>query len=145
MEITQFAEQSAQINYTYKVTPEVYYSFQRCSNDFNPLHTDPAFAAKKGFSQVVVYGNVLNAFVSHFVGMLLPSRDVMILSQNINFRKPVFVNDEVQLEAKMEKCTEDLGLLTYALKFRRLATGGGKNELVANGHVQIGLINDKEL
>ena len=145
MEINQFAEQSAQINYTYKITPEVYYSFQRCSNDFNPLHTDAAFAAKKGFNQVVVYGNVLNAFISHFVGMLLPSRDVMILSQNINFRKPVFVNDEVQLEANMEKCTEDLGLLTYALKFRRLVSGGGKNELVANGHVQIGLINDKEL
>lgn len=58
--------------------------------------------------------------------MLLPTRDVMILSQNINFRKPVFVNDEVQLEAKMEKCTEDLGLLTYALKFRRMALGGAK-------------------
>ena len=145
MDIKQFAEQSAQINYTYRVTPEVYYSFQRCSNDFNPLHTDAAFAEKKGFSQVVVYGNVINAFVSHFVGMLLPTRDVMILSQNISFRKPVFINDDLQLDAKMEKCSEDLGLITYALKFRKIASGGGKNELVANGHVQISLIKDKEL
>ncbi len=143
MDIKQFAEQSSHIEYTYKVTPDVYYSFQRCSNDFNPLHTDAAFAAKKGFNQVVVYGNVLNAFVSHFVGMLLPTRDVMILSQNISFRKPVFVNDDLQLDAKMEKYSEDTGLLTYALKFRRVASGGGKNELVANGHVQIALINDK--
>ncbi len=145
MDIVQFAEKSAQINYTYRVTPEVYYSFQRCSNDYNPLHTDIAFAQKKGFSQIVVYGNVLNAFVSHFVGMLLPTRDVMILSQNINFRKPVFVNDELELDAKIEKYSEDLGLLTYALKFRRQVTGGGKKELVANGHVQIGLIRDKDL
>lgn len=126
MEITQFAGLSAQINYTYKVTPEVYYSFQRCSNDYNPLHTDAAFAAKKGFDQIVVYGNVLNAFISHFVGMLLPTRDVMILSQNINFRKPVFVNDDLELDAKMEKCTEDLGLRIYALKFRRKPVGGQK-------------------
>ena len=126
MDINQFAEQSAHINHTYKVTPEVYYCFQRCSNDYNPLHTDAAFATKKGFNQIVVYGNVLNAFVSHFVGMLLPSRDVMILSQNINFRKPVFINDDLQLEAKMEKCSEDIGLLTYALKFRRQASGGGQ-------------------
>ena len=125
MEIKQFAEESAHINYTYKVTPDVYYSFQRCSNDFNPLHTDAAFAAKKGFDKIVVYGNVLNAFVSHFVGMLLPTRDVMILGQNISFRKPVFLNDELDLEAKMEKCTEDLGLITYALKFRKKANGGG--------------------
>ncbi len=126
MEIAQFAGLSAQINYTYKVTPEVYYSFLRCSNDYNPLHTDAAFAAKKGFDQIVVYGNVLNAFISHFVGMLLPTRDVMILSQNINFRKPVFVNDDLELDAKMEKCTEDLGLLTYALKFRRKPVGRQK-------------------
>lgn len=145
MDIKQFAEKSAQINYTYKVTPDVYYSFQRCSNDFNPLHTDAAFASKKGFNEVVVYGNVLNAFISHFVGMLLPTRDVMILSQNINFRKPVFINDELQLDAKMEKCTENSGLITYALKFRRIAIGGCKNELIANGHVQIGLIKDREL
>lgn len=143
MEVKQFAEQSAQIYYTYKVTPDVYYSFQRCSNDYNPLHTDAAFAAKKGFDKIVVYGNVLNAFVSHFVGMLLPTRDVMILSQNISFRKPVFINDDLQLDAKMEKCSEETRLLTYALKFRRVATGGGKNELIANGHVQIALINDK--
>lgn len=146
MEIKQFAEESAHINYTYKVTPDVYYSFQRCSNDYNPLHTDAAFAAKKGFDKIVVYGNVLNAFVSHFVGMLLPTRDVMILGQNISFRKPVFLNDELELEAKMEKCTEDLGLITYALKFRKKSDrGGGKNELIANGHVQISVINDKEI
>ncbi len=33
MELKEFAEKSAKIEYTYQVTPEVYYSFQRCSND----------------------------------------------------------------------------------------------------------------
>ena len=145
MNINQFAELSAQINYIYCVTPDVYYSFQRCSNDYNPLHTDSAFAAKKGFNQIVVYGNVLNAFVSHFVGMLLPTRDVMILSQNISFRKPVFLNDDLELEAKMEECAEDIEVITYALKFRRMVNEGNKKELIANGHVQIGIINDKVL
>ena len=77
MTITELADKSANIQYTYKVTPDVYYSFQRCSNDYKPLHTDKAFAGRKGFEGCVMYGNILNAFISHLVGMLLPYREVM--------------------------------------------------------------------
>ena len=68
MTITQLAEHSAHISHTYQITPEVYFCFQRCSNDFNPLHTDAAYANLKGFEKPVMYGNILNAFVSHFIG-----------------------------------------------------------------------------
>lgn len=142
MDINQFAEKSSHIEYTYRVTPDVYYSFQRCSNDYNPLHTDAAFAKRKGFDSCVMYGNILNGFISHFVGMLLPTRDVMIQSQDISFHKPVFLNDEIQLEAGIDTISEAVNIINYKLKFRRV--GGGKNELVAKGHVQIGLIQDKE-
>ena len=89
MTINELVERSANIHYTYKITSEVFYSFQRCSNDYNPLHTDESFAKRKGFAGCVMYGNILNAFISHFVGMLLPSREVMIQSQDISYRKPV--------------------------------------------------------
>lgn len=143
MDINQLAEQSAHIEYIYKVTPDVYYGFQRCSNDYNPLHTDELFAKRKGFDNCVMYGNILNGFISHFVGMLLPTRDVMIQSQDINFHKPVFLNDEIQLEAGIDTVSEAVNIINYKLKFRRV--GGGKNELVAKGHVQIGLLAEKEV
>lgn len=144
MTINELAEKSANIQYTYKVTPEVYYSFQRCSNDYNPLHTDTAFASKKGFEDCVMYGNILNCFISHFVGMLLPSRDVMIQSQDISFHKPVYLNDEIQLEAGIDTVSEAVNIINYKLKFRRIKDGA-KPELVAKGHVQIGLLLDKEV
>ena len=143
MTINQLAENSAQISYTYKVTPDVYYSFQRCSNDYNPLHTDAAFAKEKGFADCVMYGNILNTFVSHFVGMLLPTKDVMIQSQDISFHKPVFLNDEIQLDASVETVSEAVNIIKYKLKFRR--SGGGISEIVAKGHVQIGLLAGKEV
>lgn len=139
MTITELEEKSANIRYTYKVTPDVYYSFQRCSNDYNPLHTDKVFAERKGFVGCVMYGNILNAFVSHFVGMLLPSREVMIQSQDISFHKPVFLNDEIQLEAGIETVSEAVNIINYKLKFLRVTEG--KSELVAKGHVQIGLLS----
>lgn len=138
MDIAQFAEQSAKITHVYKVTPEVYYSFQRCSNDFNPLHTDAVFAKQKGFETPVMYGNILNAFISHFVGMLLPSREVMIQSQDISFHKPVFLNDDILMEASLDSVSEAVNVIIYKLKFYRI--GEPKNTLVAKAHVQIGLI-----
>lgn len=139
MTIMELAENSASILHTYKVTPDVYYNFQCCSNDLNPLHTDMEYVSSKGFPGLVMYGNILNAFVSHFVGMLLPSREVMIQSQDISFHKPVFLNDEILLEAGIDAVSEAVNIVRYKFKFRRI--GDGKQELVAKGHVQVGLLN----
>ena len=139
MTINELAERSAKIEHTYQVSPDVYHAFQSCSGDFNPLHTDVAFAQSKGFSGCVMYGNILNGFVSHFVGMLLPTSEVMIQSQDISYHKPVFLNDKVSLEATVDTVSEAVGIIEYKLKFRRISEGD-KPELVAKGHVQIGLL-----
>lgn len=138
MQFQELVEKSQAIEVTYHVTPEVYYGFQRISNDYNPLHTDEAFAKSKGFPERVMYGNILNGFVSHFVGMALPSRDVMIQTQDIQFRKPVYLNDTILLKAEIETVSDAVEIINYKLKFYRVAET--KNVLVASGHVQIGIL-----
>lgn len=137
MTIQELAAQSASITHTYQVTPEVYTAFQTVSGDFNPLHTNLEFATKKGFNGKVMYGNILNAFISHFVGMLLPSQDVMILSQDINYHKPVYLNDVIMLKASIDDISEAVGYISYKLLFYR------EKERVAKGHVQISVLQDK--
>ena len=139
MIISELAEKTFHIVHEYKVTPEVYYSFQRCSDDYNPLHTDQVYAESKGFSGRVMYGNILNAFVSHFVGMLLPTRDVMILTQDINYHKPVYMEDYLVLETSIEEISDAAGYIVYKLRFKK-QLGEGKSELVANGHVRVGIL-----
>ncbi len=138
MTIAELAEKTAHLTHTYQVTPEVYNYFQLCSKDYNPLHTDEEYAKSKGYKSVVMYGNILNAFVSHFVGMLLPTNEVMIQLQDINYRKPVFLNDEIVLDASVDSVSEVVNIVDYKLRFNRIVDG--KPELVARGHVQIGLI-----
>lgn len=138
MTINEFVSQSSTIRHSYKITQEVFDSFQRCSNDFNPLHTDQAYAIDKGFQGCVMYGNILNAFISHFVGMLLPVKEVMIQSQDIFFHKPVYLNDDILLEAVVGQVSEAVNVIIYKLKFSRCK--GNNKELVAKGHVQIGLL-----
>ena len=67
---------------------------------------------------------------------------VMIQSQDINFHKPVYLNDEILLEAGIDTVSEAVNIINYKLKFRRIKDGE-KPELVAKGHVQIGLLLDK--
>ena len=141
MVFQEFVEKSQALEITYHVTREVYNAFQKCSNDMNPLHTQKDFANKKGFPECVMYGNILNAFVSHFVGMALPSPDVMIQTQDIQFRKPVFLDDTITIKATPEDVSEAVEIVNFKLKFYRPAEK--KIELVATGHVQIGMIHDK--
>ena len=138
MTITELAEQTTQLSHVYHVTPVVYDSFQRCSEDMNPLHTDESFAREKGFPGCVMYGNILNAFISHFVGMCLPTPHVMIQSQDISFHQPVFLNDEITLQASVDTVSEAVNIINYKLKFYKTVETGRK--LVVKGHVQIGLL-----
>ena len=117
------------------VSQAVYDAFQQCSGDYNPLHTNLEFAKAKGFPQCVMYGNILNGFVSYFIGMLLPSQEVIIHSQDIVFKNPVFLNDELDFTAKVEEISEAVNTVIFKYIFRN---AGGK--VVAKGHVQIGVI-----
>ena len=138
MELQEVIEQTQHMECTYKVTEDVYKAFQVVSGDRNPLHTNVDFAQAKGFAGCVMYGNILNCFVSHFVGMALPSDDVMIQTQDIQYHKPVFLNDEITLIAEVEEYSEAVRIINYKLKFYRM--NAEKPQLVAKGHVQIGLI-----
>lgn len=132
MDLTIFDKE---YQHKFMVTEAVYNGFQQCSGDYNPLHTQEAFAKSKGFSECVMYGNILNGFVSYFIGMLLPTPDVIIHSQDIMFKNPVFMNDELDFSAKVEEISEAVNTVIFKYSFRN---GGGK--IVAKGHVQIGVI-----
>lgn len=117
------------------VTQDVYDAFQKCSNDRNPLHTNQDFARSKGFPECVMYGNILNGFVSYFIGMLLPSPDVIIHSQDIAYKNPVFMGDELNFTAKVEDISEAVKAVMFKFAFRNQS-----GKIVAKGHVQIGVI-----
>ena len=119
--------------HTFTVSEAVYKAFQNCSHDMNPLHTDESFAKGKGFKGRVMYGNILNAFVSYFIGMLLPSPDVIIHSQDIVYKNPVFLNDVLTFTASVDGIYESVNAIEFKFKFLNES-----NKVVAKGHVQIG-------
>lgn len=90
------------------VSPAVYTAFQQCSGDYNPLYTDEEFVKGKGFPERVMYGNILNAFVFTLIGECLPTKNVIIHSQDIQYKKPVYLNDALLAELSVEGVHESV-------------------------------------
>src|ERR1700739_847908 len=118
----------------FKVTEEVYKGFLNVFKDKNPMHTDEQFAKSKGFKSVVMHGNILNGFFSYFIGECLPEKNVMIYSQSIDFKKPVFLNDSLIFRANIEDVFESVK--TAEIKFDFQNSEGIK---VAKGNIMIGV------
>ena len=72
--------------------------FSGLVGDKNPIHLDPQFAASTIFKKPIVYGFLSGGMFSEILGNTFTG--AVYLSQTLNFRAPVFVDEEV--EARLE-------------------------------------------
>jgi MaoC like domain. len=120
---------------TFKVSPDIYQGFISLFKDTNLLHTDEKFAVSKGFTSKVMHGNILNGFISYFIGECLPVKDVLIQTQEIKYLKPVYVNDQLTLHAEIEEVFESVNTINFKYFFEN-----HDKVKVARGKIQIGLL-----
>lgn len=119
----------------YSVNEPVYEMFTELFNDKNPLHTNESFAKSKGFKGRVMHGNILNGFLSHFIGECLPIKNVIIHQQQIQFKNPIYLNDGLALEAVVSDVFESVKAVEFKFSFKN--TSG---TIVAQGKIQIGVL-----
>ena len=81
-------------------------SFAQVSGDYNPLHMDSAYAANTQFGTRVAHGMLLASFFSSLVGMLCPGLHCLYLSQEIRFKKPVFLDTWVTITGTVVRKSE---------------------------------------
>lgn len=117
------------------VSNEIHTGFIQLFKDKNPLHTDEQFAIDKGFRGKVMHGNILNGFLSYFIGELMPTKDVIIHSQEIQFKNAVYLNDTLQFKAEIIGFYESVNAVEFKFDFRN-----NDKKVVAKGKIQIGII-----
>lgn len=117
------------------VSNETYKGFMDVFKDENPLHTDHQFAVSKGFEGIVMHGNILNGFLSRFIGEKLPVKNVIIHSQEIQFKNAVYLNEELVFTAKITEIHESVNTIEFKYDFKK-----SKEKIVAKGKIQIGLL-----
>jgi 3-hydroxybutyryl-CoA dehydratase len=123
-----------QFDEIFSVSEATYNGFVAIFKDQNPLHTNTDFAVNKGFQGKVMHGNILNGFLSYFIGECLPTKDVIIHSQEIQFKNAVYLNDTVQFKAEIIGVYESVNAVEFKFTFKRDST------VMAKGKIQIGLL-----
>ena len=125
----------AKFSRQFVVSQSVYDGFIQTFNDRNPYHVSDDAARAKGFAGKIMHGNILNGFLSYFIGECLPVKAVVIQSQEIKFHKPVYLNDTVTLNAEVADFHESVR--TAEMSFHFLNQNNAK---VARGKISIGLL-----
>ena len=114
------------------ITEELLKNFGDLAGDYNPLHINETYAIKRGFKGRVAYGNILGLLVSQLCGMHLWSEDVILISQKIDFRKPVYLGDVIELTGKIALKNAVVNIIELSLSF-----SNGAGEIVASGKCQV--------
>src|SRR4030043_1710291 len=82
------------------ITEELVNDFAGVIGDFNPVHTDQAYAEKTQFKGKIAHGALSIGFLSTVLGNILPGHGTIYLSHEIKFLAPVRIGDTIT--AKVE-------------------------------------------
>ena len=98
-----------------KITKEMEDAFRQISGDENPLHKDNEFAreiSEGKFQSHAAFGMLTASLYYTVAGMYLPGKYSLIHSfEEISFMKPVFVGDELAVEAEVTDKDEAFKLI----------------------------------
>tara|TARA_B100000029_G_scaffold501619_2_gene575420 strand:+ start:2059 stop:2475 length:417 start_codon:yes stop_codon:yes gene_type:complete len=86
-----------------KVTSSNIKKFAEASGDKNPIHLNENFAKKTIFKTRIAHGMMIAAFISSVIGNKFPGNGTIYVSQDLNFKRPVKINDVVKVQIIVEK------------------------------------------
>lgn len=85
--------------------------FTNVSGDKNPLHVDSGYAQTTHFEKRIAHGMIIGALFSRLVGMHLPGKYALYLSQTMEFRQPIFIGTKIKISGVVEQKVESQNIL----------------------------------
>lgn len=82
-------------SYSQTITDADVKAFAGVSGDRNPAHLDDEYAQESRFKKRIAHGLLSASFFSAIFGTQLPGRGCVYASQNLNFKRPVYIGDTV--------------------------------------------------
>ena len=117
------------VEFSVDLLPEMITQFAELSGDKNPLHVDPVYAATTPFHGCIAHGLLGASFISRLIGMYLPGRDALYLSQELFFRAPMYAGMRLVVRGVVLQRTEATRTITISTevfdeKTHQLLIGG---------------------
>lgn len=76
-------------------------AYAALSGDYNPVHLDRDYAAQTIFKERIAHGILSAGYISALFGMQLPGPGAIYISQTLNFKGPVKIDDHVVTTVKL--------------------------------------------
>ena len=105
--------------WTRTFTAEDVEGFARISGDRNPLHFDPAFAARTRPGRLIVHGGLTTGLFNALVAQVLPGPGSVFLHQEWDYPAPAYIGDTVTAEAEVIEARADKPITTLRCVARR--------------------------
>jgi 3-hydroxybutyryl-CoA dehydratase len=87
--------------YSHTITDADIRTYAQLSGDFNPVHFSEEYAVSSRFKGRIAHGLYSAGFFSALFGTQLPGPGCVYVSQNLNFKLPVYLGDTVTAEIKV--------------------------------------------
>jgi acyl dehydratase len=97
----------ARATWTRTITADDVESYARITGDRNPLHFDPAFAARTRAGGLIVHGGLTTGLFNALVAMALPGPGSVFLHQEWDYPAAVRIGDTVTAEAEVVDTRSD--------------------------------------
>lgn len=82
-------------SYSQTITDADVKTFAGLSGDHNPVHIDDIYAENSRYKKRIAHGLISASFFSALFGTKLPGKGCVYVSQNLNFKRPVYLGDTV--------------------------------------------------
>jgi len=110
-------------------------TFAELTGDFNPLHVDQEFGVASKFRKNVAHGMLTASLFSTLMGMHWPGEKCLYLSQNTQFKKPMFYGETIEVRGTILKKVDALKMIKVLTEVYRgedlLITGEANAQFIS--------------
>ena len=83
------------------ITSEVVEQYAHLIGDTNPVHLDPEYAANSFFRKRVAHGMLAAGLIGAVLGTQLPGPGAIYLNQDIEFKRPINIDEIITAKVKV--------------------------------------------
>jgi 3-oxoacyl-[acyl-carrier protein] reductase len=127
-------------------------SFIELTGDDNRLHHDKNYARNTPFKKPIAHGMLSVSFISTIIGTKLPGDGALWFSQNIEFKLPVRVGDEITIVVEVLNKNDNTQIIElstdiYNQNKQKVISGSAKVKVIEEEFKQekVNLINTKNV
>lgn len=93
-------------------------NFVAITGDEHPLHTDKEYAQSCGYKDIIAHGLLVSSYTSSLIGMKLPGRNALIISEKFVYKAPSFPGDQLTIIGTIKEIDERFSRIRVKIEVR---------------------------